>query len=930
MELKILGPLEAVDDDGADVHLGGPRVRAVLARLAIQPNTAVATDTLIDAVWGESPPARATGALQVHVHALRKALGADRIVTRAPGYVLALQPDELDAMRFESLVDEGARLVASGDHAAAATTLADALALWRGPALADVAYEAFAQREAERLDELRLVAIERRLDVEIELGRHVEAVAELDALVREHPLREGLWMLLMQALYRSNRQAEALEAYRKARAVLVDELGIEPSPALRELEQAILRQDPALRPVAAPTERLSPPEALVGRELELAAVTGLLRRADVRFVTLSGTGGTGKTRLALAAADEIGGAVVVDLAPLSDPELVLPTIGAALGDDDTGTVIERVAAACASGLQLLVLDNLEHLPAAHADVGRLAASVPEVTFLVTSRVPLRLAIEQEYRVPPLAVPEQGAASAAEIEGVAAVRLYVERIRAFVPSFVLSDANAPAVARVCRALDGLPLALELAAARVRVLGPEGTANRLGERLGLLARDTPDVPARQRSLRATIDWSYDLLDEDAQRVLRSLGVFAGAVRLDAVSQVAGLDATDALETLLDADLVLHLPDETGEPRFGMLETVREYALERLTEAGEEHAASERHLDHYLEVVEALAETEQTADVQDAAAAELPEIRSALSWSEQRADPEAQLRLVFGIRFWFHGRGDRGEWMRIVAAAYERSATAPPELRTRILIEAGSAASDEGDEARAVELYRRGLPDLEAAGDWVTAGRVYANLGGSLALLGRLDEAIPSLERSAEILHGLGDDRRYSHALTQLAEVLMRKGEYELARAKLFEALRMLEPIGSGLSLAYGLYMTGAVCRHTGDVPEAASYTSRALDEIGRIGHEELLGYVLISAAELLVEPSPRGSAELIGAACEALRRAGVGIQAGEAESIAAMRETLLGTLGPEELESCERVGAADAIDGAVARGVELLRPLAASAT
>ena len=339
LELRILGPLEAIAD-GRPARLGAPKQRTVLAMLLTSRGSVVSRERLVDALWGDEPPASAVQSLQVYVHGLRRALGSERLETAGAGYRAVFEEGELDLDRFERALERGRRSLEQGDAEHAAAEVRHALELWRGPALADLPAEARATAGAERLEELRLAALELRNDAELACGRHQELVAELDALVAEHPFRERFLEQRALALYRSGRQKEALDACREARRTLVDELGLEPSAALRELERAILRQDeslaaPASEPHAKPPLPVAP-TPLVGRLLEVAAVTALFRDEGARLVTLTGPGGTGKTRLALAVAEALApelrdGALFVDLAPVATPELVLPTIAEALG-----------------------------------------------------------------------------------------------------------------------------------------------------------------------------------------------------------------------------------------------------------------------------------------------------------------------------------------------------------------------------------------------------------------------------------------------------------------------------------------------------------------------------------------------------------------------------------------------------------------------
>jgi predicted ATPase/DNA-binding SARP family transcriptional activator len=890
LEFRLLGPLEVLDDDGAPVPLGGARPRALLAQLLLEPNTAVATDRLIDGIWGESPPASAPNALQVHVHALRGALGADRIVTRAPGYLVRVDDGEVDVARFERLLEDGK------PH--------EALALWRGPALADLAYEPFAQAAAARLDDDRLGALETRIDQDLDAGRHTALVGELEGLAAMHPHRERLRAQLILALYRSGRHADALTAYRDARDAL-DELGLEPSPDLRALERRVLEHDPSLAVPASDATSVAPvpepPPELVGRSLELASVTALLGREDTRLVTLTGPGGTGKTTLAVAAADARGGAPLVDLSPVSDPTLVVPSIATRLGiDEEQGeSPIATLARAVADRPRtLVVLDNLEHLPASFVDVAALLEAAPALQILATSRAPLRLSLEHEYRVPPLAVPDAGSADPDEISTAAAVRLYVERARETVPDFALTAANAESVARITRALDGLPLAIELAAARVRVLGVEGTANRLGEALALLTRTAPDLPERQRSLRAAVDWSVRLLEPAARHVLVVLAVFPGGATLDAVEQVAepGTDVASALDALLDASLVTSALDARGEPRFAMLETIRAYAADELEQGDPRHEVRRRQLAWCI----ALADDdeprywERGTDWLDRVEPELANVRAGLDFARAQDDVTGELHLVASMRHYWRVRGHGIEARRRLEEALERADGVEPQLRARVERETGVMRMAAGDYEGARTLWLSALEEYTELGIEIEVGRIHAELAALSNASGDPRAAIEYGEAAVEMLA----DEEFLRliVLGNLSESYEQTGDLDRARSLAVSVLEAQRAIGDRDGVAYMSFTLASVAIADGDLPEAHRRLIECLTIAAEVGFVELTGYALGLASELALRLDALQEAALLIGACRA-RFAQVGSEphVNEAERQARVTAVLEDRLG-----------------------------------
>jgi predicted ATPase/DNA-binding SARP family transcriptional activator len=728
VEYRILGPLEVVDD-GRSIPLGTVKQQALLAVLLLNANEVVPRERLIDELWGERPPATAAKAVQVYVSQLRKRLGEDRssVATRANGYVLELAPERLDAAQFERRLGEARARAAVGATEDAARLLGDALALWRGRALAGVSFESYASADVERLEELRLVALMERIDCDLELGRHERLIGELERLVAEHPLKERLRAQLMLALYRSGRQAEALVAYRDAREQLVEKLGIEPGDELRALERAVLAHEPTLAGLSsvdadAPIPGLPiPATPLVGRTKELDEAGRLLRAH--RLVTLTGAGGSGKTRLAIqlaadAAAEFPDGVFWVPLQALRDPELVLPTITRAVGANDA--VVEPLR----DRRLLLVLDNFEQLLDAAARLGELLGRLPDLKLLVTSREPLHIAAEYEYPVAPLRERE-------------AVTLFMQRATAMKPDFAYDDS----IVEICRRLDCLPLALELAAARVKALSVGDLLTRLDRRLPILVGGPQDAPERQRTLRATIAWSYELLTSDEQRLFARLSVFVGGCTLEAAEEVCEAHV-DTITALIDKSLLRR----EGE-RYSMLETIGEYAVERLEERGELDDLRRRHAEHYVDrarSVEHLIRSPQAAALLDRLEHDHGNLRAALAWFS-RGDANRALRLaVWGLAARLHGFGDQalqrrdlGEASRLYRESLEIGLQIKDDLQTAYCL-AGLAAVD-------AQRGRRGL----AARLWGSVNSYERTSGTHLHETERLryERLLGDLERSSD---------------------------------------------------------------------------------------------------------------------------------------------------------------------------------------
>ncbi|GHE82530.1 ATP-binding protein [Streptomyces fumanus] len=679
---RVLGTTQALRSDGSPVPVGGARLRALLAALALRAGRTVPAGLLADEVWGADPPADTAGALQALVGRLRRALGADAVASADGGYRLTAAPDDVDLHRFEKLADEGARALADGDPAKAAVVLDDALALWRGPVLADLPDRT---AEAARWETRRLDALRARHTAALDLGHAERSLPELTALCDAHPLDEPLQALRLRALRDTGRTAEALAGYEEVRRHLADRLGTDPGPALRALHTELLSPEPdagtppgprvpdrapadaprAHRPRGNLRARLT---SFVGRDGDIRALRDDLRAA--RLVTLLGPGGAGKTRLSQEAAEAAGdiapdGVWLAELAPVDDPAAVPEAVLTAVGARETvlygagaeeiraaterpGTAVERLVEHCGRRRMLIVLDNCEHVVDAAARLAEhLLAHCPHLTVLATSREPLGVPGELLRPVEPLPEP-------------AALELLADRGAAARPGFCTED-DPEACAEICRRLDGLPLAIELAAARLRMLTPRQIADRLDDRFRLLTSGSRTVLPRQQTLRAVVDWSWELLDEDEREVLRRLSVFAGGCDLAAAEAVCGPAALDALGSLVDKSLVVAAPTGDGEMRYRMLETVAEYAAERLDETGGRPAAERAHLVHYRE----LARTTDPAlrgPGQLAAVARLEReyenLRTALRHAVAARDEQEALCLVLSLVWYWQLRDLRVE--------------------------------------------------------------------------------------------------------------------------------------------------------------------------------------------------------------------------------------------------------------------------------
>lgn len=816
MEFRILGPLEVVEE-GRVIAVGGGKQCALLALLLVRANEVVSVDRLLDGLWEGLPSEGARTTLRSHVSRLRKALGDTeqvRLLARPPGYVLEFDVDQLDAARFQRLVTEGRQTLAGGDVTAASATLRQALELWRGPALTEFASALWSQAEIARLEELRLAATEDRVDADLAMGRHGELVGELEMLVSEHPLRERLWSQLILALYRSGRQAEALQAYQQVRHRLAEDLGIEPSLALRRLEEDVLLQRPELewappeagqptltRPVGAARHNLPAQlTSFIGRKAEMAEVRKLVEAG--RLVTLTGSGGCGKTRLALEVAAAVlegqpDGAWFVDLAPLADPDLVPHTVAADLGvpDEPERPLVDLLVDHLRPRRLLLVLDNCEHLVAPAAElVERLLRACPCLRVLATSREVLGVPGEVPWRVPSLSSPDPNGSSPEELLGYESVRLFLERAQAVQVGWSPSGDEWAAVAQVCARLDGIPLAIELAAARTAVLSVDQIAARLDDRFRLLTTGSRTALPRHQTLRAVVDWSHDLLGPPERVLFRRVSVFAGGFMLEAAEAVCSgdeVDKSDILDLLaqLVAKSVVLMGERGASVRYRLPETIRQYAGERLVEAGEDARVRSRHRDWYLRLAEDAGPQAFSADARAVLQwleVEHDNFRGALEWSvEDPAGAQAGLRLVHALNPLWVLRSHCREGLAWMEALSQR----PGEdyaIKSAVAGRAANMAWRMADMGKAVRLSDHALALAHRSGGPREVGEALKSAGRLAWHRGELERARSLLTESLAIGRQVDDRVLMAGSLLGLVWVAQRQCRYGEARARVAEFL------------------------------------------------------------------------------------------------------------------------------------------------
>jgi predicted ATPase/DNA-binding SARP family transcriptional activator len=784
-------------------------------------------EALFESLWGDALPRAPLKALQTYVLRVRNALEPDRgkaprlVVTEGGGYRLVVSREAVDAHQFADHVEQGRRDFAAGRVESSVEALRAAAQLWRGPAYVGFELTSFGAAEARRLHEMRAACEEHRWTAELAVGNAAATVPELERLLEVHPFRERLWGLLMQALYQLDRQGDALAAYQRARSTLADTLGVDPGRELQNLHAQVLAHDPALHPVVrrqwpsldrrdgpllgrsqpkiarASSVLPRPGTPLVGRDGELAELAALLSSPQVRLVTLTGPGGIGKTRLAIAVAENLigrfpDGVHFVPLAAAAAADVMWTTLAETLEVPPGGRLPPGLFDYVSPLNALFVLDNLEQIPSADSVVAELLCHAPQAVVIATSRRSLNVPGEQQYAVPPLELPVD--TTLEEAQNAGAVQLFVQQARAVKASFALTDANAADAVLLCRRLDGLPLAVELAAARTKLLSPAALLARVDKALEITAAGS-QRPSRQRTLRETIAWSYRLLNPTQQALFSRLGVFVGGADIAAVTAVSAdvlgdADALDFIADLVDASLATVTDDDQGEPRIGMLQTIRAYALDQLQATGHSERARQLHAEHYRRQAELLRSRLHGAQDERLASRRRFELehdnfRQALRWALSTAskpETDRQDRVTLGLEMcenlaelWASGGyyPEARRWFEQATSLVTGNLSLARALSTLAIISLNTGETDRARAAgvQAVTICRR-------LGDKRHLTKALIRLAICEEQIGNLPAARQALAEARTLADELGDDEALALALMNLGHIEVTTGHYERA--------------------------------------------------------------------------------------------------------------------------------------------------------
>ncbi|MBF6133938.1 winged helix-turn-helix domain-containing protein [Nocardia otitidiscaviarum] len=852
MQIRVLGPLEIRTDEGDAIEVSGARLRALLIALALEPGRAVPKAQLVDWIWGEQPPADAANALQALVSRLRRALPDGALDVQAGGYRLAVPPHAVDAHRFEQLLEQAR----GGTDPQRAPLLREALELWRGAPMRDVDIDSgAADAVVTRFEGLHLAALEDRYEAEIRLGAGADLVAELTEVVARHPLRERLAAALMRALAAAGRGAEALTVYQRTREALADELGADPSPELSALHVALLRGEVGAQDEERRTNLRVELTSFVGKDAEIAVVRELL--AGYRLTTLTGPGGSGKTRLAQETArtmldDLPDGAWLVELAALGPSGDVAQAALAALGLRDTllggashAEPMERLITALRDRETLLILDNCEHvIEAAARFAHRILGECPGLRILATSREPLGITGEATRRVEPLLSPAPDA-DPAQIESAPAVKLLRDRAAAVRQDMTADPPTLATMARVCRALDGIPLAIELAAARLRTMSLDQLADRLDDRFRLLTGGSRTAIPQHRTLRAVVDWSWELLTDSERVVLRRLAVFADGASSEAAEQVCASDETnpaveawevpDLLTALVEKSLLRSTDDEAARangPRYRMLDTIKRYARDRLDESGDAESARRAHLAYCTDLAATAEPHLRRAEQREwltVLALEHDNIAAAMRAALAVDDGPGALRLAAAAGWYWWLGGHKAEGTEFVTAAAAAPGEVDDETRATVYgLAVHFLSSGRSGEQQLAEWIRKsheyahdrrdGHPTLRFAGvlerllhgpqeylpafesllsdedPWVRA-LARLQLGKMRVVLGQDGpETGDHLRTALTEFREIGERWGISFALTELADHLATGGEFAAAGELFEQAATVVAEVGA----------------------------------------------------------------------------------------------------------------------------------------